>query len=65
MICRAFVCGMGGFFIGYGIYDYIKHDHFLSVLIFGISFGLVLISLGIFTSPRICLMIADGIINAF
>ena len=65
MICRTFVCGMGAFLIGYGVYDYARHGHYPGPLIYTISFGLLLMVLGIFTSPRLCLKIADWIINAF
>lgn len=63
LLPRIIVWGMGAFFIGYGIYDYFAHGHYLSALIFDLSVGLVLIVLGIFTSEKTCEAIADGVIS--
>ena len=65
LFCRIFICGVGAFFIGYGLYDFIKHGHYLSVLIFSASIGLLLVCLGIFTSDKTCEKIADGITCGF
>lgn len=65
LLPRIFVCGAGAFFVGYGIYDYFKDGHYLSVLIYTISFGLLLACLGLFTSEKTCETIADSIISGF
>ena len=65
LFCRIFVCGAGAFYIGYGVYDYIKHGHYLSATIFSVSFGLLLVCLGLFTSAKTCEKIADYITCGF
>ena len=65
LFCRIFVCGTGAFFIGYGLYDYIKHGHNLWPLIFSALIGLLLVCLGIFTSAKTCEKIADSITCGF
>jgi hypothetical protein len=65
LFCRIFVSGAGAFSIGYGAYDYIKHGHHLSALIFSVSLGLLLVCLGVFTSAKTCEKIADGITCGF
>jgi len=65
LVCRLFVCCIGAFLMGYGIYDYIKGGHHLWTLICLISVGLVFILLGASTSAKTCEKIADGITCGF
>ena len=65
LFCRLFLCGTGIFFIGYGVYDYIKHGHYLSALIGLILIGVLFICVVIFTSAKTCEKIADGITCGF